>query len=195
MNTSEVHGSLLASLAQRACEMPHDFKPQELCNLLWAFATLKVRHAKLFEGFAEAATRQMHSFTPQGLSQTMWAYSKLNLSKHALLLSAAQSAIPKLPTYDVQSLGTLAWAFANLEVEHRPLLSAICTEASKRLQFTPSLRILPWLTPSSSLRPLSHIRTRLRRVMHPRIKPACGAVLSRCPTLALSCVFARTLPF
>lgn len=129
---SEQHASLLDTLASKACEHPELFKPQELCNLLWAFATLKVRHAKLFERFADTAASRMREFTPQGLSQTIWAYSKLNLSKHSLLLAAAAAALPRLPSYDAQSLATLAWSFANLEVEHRPLLAAVCVEAKQR---------------------------------------------------------------
>jgi hypothetical protein len=129
VNTSEVHAALLDALAARACELPSEFKPQELCNLLWAYATLKVRHARLFEAFADAAQACMAGFTPQGLSQTIWAYSKLNLSKHALLLCAASHALPKLGSYDAQSLATLAWSFANLDVEHRPLLAAVCAQA------------------------------------------------------------------
>ena len=47
VRVAEEHAGLLDALAQRACEAPADFKPQELCNLLWAFATLKCRHAAL----------------------------------------------------------------------------------------------------------------------------------------------------
>ena len=36
VNTSEIHATLLDALATRACEVPRDFKPQEMCNLLWA---------------------------------------------------------------------------------------------------------------------------------------------------------------
>ena len=130
--TGEDHASLLDVLAARAGEDPESFKPQELCNLLWAFATLKRRNARLFERFTPTTTKRLGEFTPQGLSQTIWAYSKLNLSKHALLLAAASAALPKLGAYDAQSIATLAWSFANLEVEHGPLVTAVCREAKKR---------------------------------------------------------------
>ncbi|KAL1525066.1 hypothetical protein AB1Y20_019939 [Prymnesium parvum] len=127
------HAELLDALAERACAAPDAFNPQELCNLLWAFATLKVRHAALFERCAAVVVARAADFTPQGLSQTIWAYSKLNLCKHSLLIAAANAALPRLATYDAQSLATLAWAFANLDVEHRALLSAICAQSSARL--------------------------------------------------------------
>eukprot|EP00966_Prymnesium_polylepis_P110535 2557200-Prymnesium_polylepis.1 len=80
--------------------MRDEFKPQEVTNLVWAFATLKRRHGKLFEAFADVATRRMAEFSPQGLSQTVWAFSKLNLAKHSLLLAAAAAAQPAMPRYD-----------------------------------------------------------------------------------------------
>lgn len=129
---SERQATLLDMLASKSCGCPETFKPQELCNLLWAFATLKRRHVRLFERFAEPAVKLLAEFTPQGLSQTVWAYSKLNLSKHSFLIAAAGAAIPKLPGYDAQSVATLAWSFANLEVEHRSLFAAVCLEAKKR---------------------------------------------------------------
>ena len=126
------HGGLFSALATEACARASEFKPQEMTNLVWAFATLKWRHGRLFEQLAESATPRLAEFTPQGLSQTVWAYSKLGLGKHALLIAAANAALPRLHTYDAQSLATLAWGFANLEVEHRGLLAGICREASQR---------------------------------------------------------------
>jgi 16S rRNA G1207 methylase RsmC len=123
------HPALLDALAEAACADPSAFNPQETTNLLWAFATLGVRHAKLFECLPEAAAERMAEFTPQGLSQTVWACAKLGMTKHPLLLSAAAAAIPRLPSFDPQSMATLAWAFASLEVEHGPLMAAVCREA------------------------------------------------------------------
>ena len=114
--------------------MPGAFKPQELTNLLWGFATLKRRHGPLFEAMAATATARIGEFTPQGLSQTVWAYAKLNLAKHSLLLAAADAACPRgtMARYDPQSIATLGWSFANLEVEHGPLLGALSREAVAR---------------------------------------------------------------
>ena len=129
---SAEHTGLLEALADAACRSPGAFKPQELTNLLWAFATLKRRHSRLFETFSPAVTDRASEFTPQGLSQTLWSYSKLGLCKHALLLAAAAAALPRFPSFDPQSVATLAWSFANLEVEHRPLLAAACSHACAR---------------------------------------------------------------
>jgi len=92
------HAALLDALAQQACDAAASFKAQEVCNLLWAFATLKRRHLALFQRFAAMATAQMGEMSPHGLSQTFWAYSKLDLSTPALLLAAAQAALRRLDT-------------------------------------------------------------------------------------------------
>ena len=134
------------ALAVAACARASDFKPQELTNLVWAFATLKWRHARLFEQLADVASARLAEFTPQGLSQTLWAYSKLGLTKHGLGLTkhelgltrhglfgaVASAALPRLASFDPQSIATLAWAFANLEIEHAPLAAAVCREARAR---------------------------------------------------------------
>ena len=128
----EADPALLDALADAACAMPTSFKPQELTNLVWAFATLKRRHNALFEALAATATERAGEFTPQGLSQTVWSFSKLGLSKHTLLLAAAATVCQRAPRFDAQSIATLAWAFANLEVEHGPLLAALSREAVAR---------------------------------------------------------------
>ena len=53
------HTELCTALADAACSRPASFKPQEITNLLWAFASLRRRHARLFEVFAEAAAPRM----------------------------------------------------------------------------------------------------------------------------------------
>ncbi|KOO28974.1 kynurenine 3-monooxygenase and related flavoprotein monooxygenase [Chrysochromulina tobinii] len=128
----ECGGGLCDALAVAACARASDFKPQELTNLVWAFATLKWRHARLFEQLADVASARLAEFSPQGLSQTLWAYSKLGLTKHGLFGAVANAALPRLGSFDPQSIATLAWAFANLEIEHAPLAAAVCREARAR---------------------------------------------------------------
>ena len=127
------HPELLSQLATSACSTPEAFRPQEATNLLWAFATLRVRHARLFEVMGESVTHRIGEFTPQGLSTTVWACAKLGLAKHALFLAAAASALPRLSSFDTQSIATIAWAFANIEIEHGPLIRALCTQAETRM--------------------------------------------------------------
>lgn len=105
----EASGRLLDALAEAAAvgSIIDQFKPQELCNLLWAFATLKRPYAALFDAAASSACKRIGSFSAQGLSQTLWAFAKLGHASPALFLAAADAAIPRLQAYDAQSISTL----------------------------------------------------------------------------------------
>ena len=109
-----------------------EFKPQELCNLVWAFATLRRPCATLFDAAARSACKQLSNFSAQGLSQTLWAYAKLGHAQPALFLAAAGVALPRLHAYDAQSISTLAWAFGSAEVEHPELLAGLSAEVIAR---------------------------------------------------------------
>ena len=118
---------LLDTLAEAAISNGtiDEFKPQELCNLLWAFATLRRPHAALFDAAARSASRRMETFSAQGLSQTVWAFAKLELASPTLFQAAAEAALPRLSTYDAQSVATLAWAFGAAGIEHAILAAGL----------------------------------------------------------------------
>ena len=53
-----------------------EFKPQELSNTAWAYATADHAAPVLLDALAEEAVqRGLREFTPQGLSNTAWAYA------------------------------------------------------------------------------------------------------------------------
>ena len=91
----ECGGGLCDALAVAACARASDFKPQELTNLVWAFATLKWRHARLFEQLADVASARLAEFSPQGLSQTLWAYSKLGLTRDDCVMKPSPASIAR----------------------------------------------------------------------------------------------------
>ena len=45
------------------------FRPQELANILWAFATLAIRHGPLFEAAAEAMVNTLDALNAYDLGQ------------------------------------------------------------------------------------------------------------------------------
>ena len=62
-----------------------DFKPQELANTAWAFATAGVRAEALFAAVAEAAVgSRLRGFKPQNLANTVWAFTAADV-QHTLL--------------------------------------------------------------------------------------------------------------
>lgn len=124
---SATPSSLLDTLAEAAISNGtiDEFKPQELCNLLWAFATLRRPHAALFDAAARSASCRMETFSAQGLSQTVWAFAKLELASPRLFQAAAEAALPRLGTYDAQSVATLAWAFGAAGIQHAILVAGL----------------------------------------------------------------------
>jgi len=69
------------------------FKPQNLANTVWAFATAGVRADALYAAVAEAAVRSgLRGFKPQALANTVWAFATAD-QYHPALLSAIACAL------------------------------------------------------------------------------------------------------
>ena len=67
---------LFAALAQEAERRISDFKPQELANTAWAFATAGHAAPALLDAIATEAVRgDLRDFTPQNLANTAWAFA------------------------------------------------------------------------------------------------------------------------
>ncbi|KAL3765474.1 hypothetical protein ACHAWO_009319 [Cyclotella atomus] len=59
------------------------FKPQELANLVWAYATLRSSHSALYEAVGNhvVQSNDFAEFEPQSLVNILWAYATLD-AKH-----------------------------------------------------------------------------------------------------------------
>ena len=67
------------------------FKPQELSNTVWAYATAGVAADALYAAGAEAAVRGgLAGFTPQNLANTVWAYATADHYHQALLADCSR---------------------------------------------------------------------------------------------------------
>jgi hypothetical protein len=97
---------------QRGLRLVHEFKPQELANMAWAFATAGVAAPTLFTAVAEGAVPRMHEFKPQELSNMAWAFAKADHAATALFDSVDKAAAPLLHEFKPQELANTAWAFA-----------------------------------------------------------------------------------
>jgi len=67
--------ALLEAIAEEACGRVHEFKPQELINTAWEFATAGHATQVLVRAIAEEAAGRVHEFKPQELANTAWAYA------------------------------------------------------------------------------------------------------------------------
>eukprot|EP00956_Cyclotella_meneghiniana_P039435 scaffold171830_cov20-Cyclotella_meneghiniana.AAC.1 len=59
----------------------NSFKPQNLSNTVWAFATANIQHPNLFKKVGDeiVAMNDLKSFNPQNLANTVWAYASANV--------------------------------------------------------------------------------------------------------------------
>jgi hypothetical protein len=69
-----------AAVASEAMRRPHDFKDQELKDVLWSFSKIGVRHPTLFRKIANHIVgrkgRGFSSFSSQGMGNTLWSFAK-----------------------------------------------------------------------------------------------------------------------
>lgn len=77
---------LLGAVATAACDRIGKCKTQELSNLVWAFATLVVRHhTPLLDLIAGAAVGRISEFELQHLTNTAWAFARLAVVNERLM--------------------------------------------------------------------------------------------------------------
>ena len=70
---------LMRTLIERSLR---DFKPQEIANSVWAFATLKESHPAFFSRAGEEIEkRNLEGFDGQNVGNTIWAYAAMGLVK------------------------------------------------------------------------------------------------------------------
>jgi len=92
--TSDPITECFAAVAAEAMRRPHEFKDQELKDVIWSFSKSGVRHPALFKKVAEhlvgnkesdaktkqdaisSGTRGFFSFSSQGLGNTLWSFAK-----------------------------------------------------------------------------------------------------------------------
>ncbi|KAL9182955.1 hypothetical protein ACHAXT_004234 [Thalassiosira profunda] len=69
-----------AAVASEMMRRPHDFKDQELKDVLWSFSKAGVRHPVLFQKIAKhivgRSGRGFANFSSQGLGNTLWSFAK-----------------------------------------------------------------------------------------------------------------------
>jgi hypothetical protein len=92
------------------------FKPQELSNLIWAYATTGQRHPKLYKKFADhiGRMRDLSGFMPQALSNILWSYATVGYSHPLLFQKLAHVAISRGNNFKPQALSNFLCAYATV---------------------------------------------------------------------------------
>ena len=77
----ESHPQLFKKLADEAIKRQHEFKPQEISNFLWAFATngQVTTDNHLFSSLVPSVKANLDEYTAQDLANIAWAYSVANV--------------------------------------------------------------------------------------------------------------------
>jgi hypothetical protein len=78
------HDTLFDKVAQESIRKLHLFKPQELSNTVWAFATMNIKHDILFDKIAQETFKILHKLNSQDISNTVWAFATINIKHDAL---------------------------------------------------------------------------------------------------------------
>ncbi|CAJ1455512.1 unnamed protein product [Effrenium voratum] len=103
--------------AYARASLQHQFKPQEACNLLWAFATasVDVGEASIAKSVAQLSTGLLSQLTrcnPQDHANFLWSMVTLTAAERQTVAHISESALRKLEQFDATQLSALLWAVA-----------------------------------------------------------------------------------
>jgi hypothetical protein len=132
---------LLQVLCSAAVPRLPTASPQEVCNLLWACATVQFRPPD--EPFLTAAATRIAAVAevcaPLDLAQALWALETLRFRRKATQQALLQSALNRLHQFGPQPLSNLAWAVASSGMQYpRGLPEAVAQQLQALLpQMTP----------------------------------------------------------
>ncbi|KAJ1624395.1 hypothetical protein T492DRAFT_577116, partial [Pavlovales sp. CCMP2436] len=110
-----------------------NFKPQELVNTAWAFATLGTPVPQLFDAIARESKQRIGSFKPQELVNTAWAFATLGVRAPQLFDAIARASKKRIGNLKPQGLANTAWAFATVSVRAPELFKAIAHASEQRI--------------------------------------------------------------
>ena len=84
----------MEALAEEAAQKRKDFNPQNVANMLWAFAKLDYNpRCGLVALLAEEAMQKLPQFVSQNVSNMLWAFAKFDFHPGLELLDAAVDKI------------------------------------------------------------------------------------------------------
>lgn len=90
------------------------FQPQELTNLLWAYATMGKKDMPLCSAVTDAALPRLAEFKPQELANLAWAYGKLGYKDVVMLDAVVDALLRSLSSCIPQDFANTMWALAAL---------------------------------------------------------------------------------
>eukprot|EP00747_Dinoflagellata_sp_TGD_P106288 gnl/TRDRNA2_/TRDRNA2_169822_c10_seq1.p1 gnl/TRDRNA2_/TRDRNA2_169822_c10~~gnl/TRDRNA2_/TRDRNA2_169822_c10_seq1.p1 ORF type:complete len:116 (-),score=17.79 gnl/TRDRNA2_/TRDRNA2_169822_c10_seq1:69-416(-) len=89
-----------------------DFKPQEMSNVAWSFATVDEWDTQLFAAMAHVAEERLGTFDSQALASLAWAYASAHQSTGALFAALGRMAPRRLGDFTHQGIEMTSWALS-----------------------------------------------------------------------------------
>lgn len=134
------NNTLMENIAERSIQSFRQFNAQDVSNLLWSFATLKVPSPLLFKVFGDTLSSQadLNKFSSQSLSNIVWAYGTTRTQHSDLFQKIGDFivALDDLHSFKPQALSIIAWAFVKTNEEHPKLYKKIGDHISQLDNFS-----------------------------------------------------------
>jgi hypothetical protein len=125
---------LFAVVEAEAVRQRHNLTPQNIANILWAYAKLEVHDCvRLFPALLDVAVGKLERFKPQELSAMLWSAARMNPDHDEFFKAASWGCSQNLRELSVGSLKNLAEAFSIVETGVPGLFDAVTLESLRRL--------------------------------------------------------------
>jgi hypothetical protein len=116
--------TMLEKIADASLSSIGQFNAQDISNMMWAFATLKISNPSLFRSVGDAVARMndLNEFKPQNLANIVWAYGSMDLQHPGLFKQVGNAIVLKdLKTFNPQNLSNIVWAYATANMQNPDL--------------------------------------------------------------------------
>jgi hypothetical protein len=121
--------TMLANIADASLDSIGQFIAQDISNMVWAFATLKISNPSLFRSVGDAVVKMndLNEFKPQGLAITVWAYASMDLQNTGLFQKIADHIVELrgMKSFQPQNFSNIVWAFATANTKHPGLFEKV----------------------------------------------------------------------
>jgi hypothetical protein len=117
--------SLLERIALESLNSIDQFNSQDISNMLWAYASLKVPHPPLFQSLGDAVANMpdLTGFKPQALANIVWAFASMDFHHTGLFQKVGDAVVSfnDLELFTPQNLSNLVWAYGTAGEAHPSL--------------------------------------------------------------------------
>lgn len=139
---------VLSALARLATPLLPQFRPVQLLNTSWAFASLTLPSPQSFLGaVAETVGPRLHDYNNQSLSTVLWSFASSQVVDAGLFEAVPRELTgSRAGSLRPQELANVVWSFATVRKPHQQLFSLLGENASTQLhEFRPQqVSLVAW---------------------------------------------------